>query len=135
MRLITGHDVTVAEWVAGRIGDGPIPPPYTALGWIDGEGLLRVGFVFFDYRPAGNMDMAVAASGRFTRGVFRDVWVYVFEHAGASRLTARVKRGNRLACSILERAGFVKECNCKNYYADDDAVQYRILRVQAERWL
>jgi hypothetical protein len=132
--LLVGHDVTVAEWVAGKIGT-PMCPPYTALGWIDNEGLLRVGFVFFDYQPEGNMDMAVAASGRFTRGIFRDVANYVFVQSGASRLTARIKRRNKRAGEILKRVGFVSEAVCKNYYADDDAVQYRILKAQARRWL
>ena len=62
MRLLLGHDVAVAEWIGGRIG-APIIPPYTALGWINGDGDLAVGFVFSNYTPGGNIDMGLAASG------------------------------------------------------------------------
>jgi hypothetical protein len=134
MRLLIGHDATVAEWVGNRIGV-PVAPPYTALGWIDGEGTLKAGFVFYGYAPGGNIDIAVALSGRLTRGMLAAVADYVFRQIPATRMTARAIASNDKACAMLKRAGFVQECICKAYYGADDAVQFRMLKREATRWL
>lgn len=133
MNLLVGHDAAVAQWVGDKIGV-PMIPPYTALGWIDNEGLLRVGFVFFGYVPLGNIDIAIASSGRLTRGILSVVADYVFMQIAAKRMTARTRRSNTLACDLLRRAGFVQECICKSFYADDDAVQFRMRKSEC-RWL
>ena len=134
MRPLVGHDAVVAEWVGNRIGV-PIAPPYTALGWIDDEGTLKVGFVFYGYAPGGNIDVAIASSGRLTRPIIRTVARYVFEQIPATRMTMRPKRSNRVACDILVRLGFKVECVCKSYYgSNEDAVQYRMLKSEC-RWL
>lgn len=145
MRLLPGHDATIAEWVGARIGV-PVAPPYTALGWIEdfvdqdgrerpGGGTLRVGFVFYGYAPGGNIDIAVAASGRLTRGMLATVADYVFDQIGATRITARAFKRNGQACDMLKRAGFTAECVAKAYYGPaDDAVQFRMLRRDC-RWL
>ncbi len=134
MRQLIGHDAAIAEWVGRKIG-AEIAPPYTAMGWIDDEGTLCVGFVFHSYIPGGSIEMALASSGRLTRGMLRTVAQYVFDYAGARRITVRTKRKNERACDLLERAGFVKESICRDYYPDDDAVQFRMLKSQAQRWL
>jgi hypothetical protein len=133
VRLITGHDDVIAEWVGDRIG-AVIVPPYTAMGWIDDDGTLAVGFVFNGYIPGGNLEMALASSGRLTRGMLRAVARYVFEDAQATRITVRTRRKNDRGCQMLKRAGFVEECVCKDYYPDDAAVQFRMLKSDAERW-
>lgn len=133
MRLVLGHDVAVAEWVSSRIGE-PIVPPYTALGWINGDGDLAVGFVFFGYIPGGNIEMGLAASGRLTRGILCAVADYAFRQSGASRITAHTKRKNIRAADMLKRAGFVQECVCRDYYPDDDAVQFRLTKAGC-KWL
>lgn len=134
VRLLIGHDAAVAEWVGNRIGV-PVAPPYTALGWVDDNGTLKVGFVFYGYAPGGNIDIAVAASGRMTRGMLTTVGDYVFGQIGATRITARAFKRNEQACDMLKRAGFVAECVAKAYYGPaDDAVQYRLLKRDC-RWL
>ena len=55
MQLLVGHDIAVAGWVGGRIGV-PMTPPYTALGFLDREGTLAAGFVFYGFVPRGNID-------------------------------------------------------------------------------
>lgn len=133
MRLLLGHDATVAEWVGERIGS-PMVPPYTALGWLDDVGNLAVGVCFFNFVPGGNIEMGLAASGRLTRGILSAVAHYAFFQVGARRITARVKRGNERAADMLMRAGFKAECNCKRYYADDDAMQFRMFKSEC-KWL
>ncbi len=134
MNLVIGHDAVIAEWVGRQIG-AEIVPPYVAQGWIDNEGTLRVGFVFHSYIPGGSIEMALASSGKLGRDMLRTAAHYVFETAGARRLTVRTKRHNERACSMLLRAGFVQESVCKAYYSDDDAVQFRMLKSEATRWL
>lgn len=135
MRLLdNSHNTVIAEWVGRQVGV-PIAPPYTTMGWIDGQGLLRVGFIFYGYSPHGNIDLAIASTAGFTRGIIRRVASYIFEEIPARRATARPPRKNETACSILRRCGFVQETVCKDYYADDDAVQFRLLRKDAMRWL
>jgi RimJ/RimL family protein N-acetyltransferase len=133
MKMLLGHDVAVAEWIGNRIGD-PIIPPYTALGWLDDDGTLAVGFVFFGYVPGGNIEMGLAATGKLTRGILSAVADYVFRQAGAKRITARCKRRNTKAHNMLKRAGFVQECVCRDYYHDDDAVQFRLTKSGC-KWL
>lgn len=128
-----GHDAEVAAWVGEKIGS-PISPPYTALGWIDDSGALSAGFVFYGY-SGSNVDLAIAASGRFTRGMISAVANYVFGQIECRRATARTARKNERACSILRRIGFRQETICKHYYQDDDAVQFRLLRRDARKWL
>lgn len=133
MHILVGHDAEVGEWVGQKLGN-PICPPYTALGWIDGLGWLRVGFVFHGYIPNGNIYIDVAASGRFTRDILQSVAWYVFNSIRATRMTAMTKRSNVRAAAVMRKAGFVQECVAKNYYPDDDALQFRMRRQEC-RWL
>jgi hypothetical protein len=133
MKMLLGHDVTVLEWIDKRTGT-TTAPPYTALGWIDDDGRLSVGVAFFNYTPGGNIDMALAATGKLTRRILSAVADYVFRRAGAKRITARCKRKNTKAHNMLKRAGFVQECVCRDYYPDDDAVQFRITKSGC-KWL
>lgn len=134
MILIAGHDVAVAQWVASKTGR-EIAPPYTALGWIGRDDHLAIGMVFYGYAPRGNLDMAVAASGLLTRGVIRAAAHYAFVQVGARRVTARPPALHERAIAILRRVGFVREAVLKDFYEDDDAVQLRLRRRDAERWL
>ena len=134
MILLTGHDVEVADWVGRKIG-APIIPPYTALGWLDEDGTLVAGIVFHTYVPNGNIDMAIALSGRLTRPMMATVADYMFRQCAARRCTARTARKNERAQSILKRIGFVQEAICAKYFSDDDAVQFRLLKREAKRWM
>lgn len=134
MRLLVGHDRAVASWVGGKLGH-PICPPYTALGWIDSEGTLRIGFVFHRYIPGGNISIDVASTAPWTRGVLRTVCHYAFNGMGVQRMTAVTRVENERVQSILKRAGFALECRMKKFYGpQDDAVQFRMLKSTC-RWL
>lgn len=134
MHILLGHDVAVAGWVGEKIG-APIPPPYTAIGFLDRDGTLRVGFVFFRYEPNGNLDFTLAATAPLQRGMLRAIGHYVFEQLGCKRLTSRPRASNARQADMLKRAGFVLEARLKDYYADDDALQFRLLRRDAMRWM
>lgn len=134
MTPLVGHDAVVAEWVGRKIG-AVIVPPYSVMAWIDEDGTLATAFVFHSYIPGGSIEMALASSGQLTRRMLREVAHFVFEQAGARRITVRTKRRNQRACSMLKRAGFKEESICRAYYEDDDAVQLRMLKSEAKRWL
>lgn len=135
MRLLIGHDIAVAQWVGDRVGQ-PQTPPYTAIGFLDRDGVLAAGFVFYGYVPGGNIDMAVAARGRLTRGALAAVAHYAFEQTRATRITVRPPADHERALRILHRVGFRREAVCKHWYAvGRDAVQLRILKNEAKRWM
>lgn len=138
MHLLLGHDVVVAQWVGERVG-APQTPPYTAIGFLGPQGVLAAGFVFYSLVPnvpAGNIEMAVAARGRLTRGVIAAVGHYVFEQVGASRITCRPPADHARAISILKRIGFTQETVCRDWYGPGrHATQLRILKHEAKRWL
>jgi hypothetical protein len=134
MRALIGEDLAVATWVGNRIGV-PMTPPYTAIGFLDAAGAIVAGFVFYNFFVGGNIDMAVAARGRLTRGSLRAVAHYAFEQAGAARVTVRPPADHHRAIEQLKRAGFKPEAVCKNYYGPAAAMQLRILKSEAKRWL
>lgn len=135
MQVLIGHDVAVATWVGNRIGV-PMTPPYTAIGFLDRDGALAAGFVFYGYVPGGNVDMAVAARGMLTRGAIRAVAHYAFVQAGAARISVRPPASNERAIDILKRAGFKPEAPLKHFYGKGaPALQLRIFKSEAKRWL
>lgn len=135
MRLLIGHDEAVASWVGSKLGH-PLCPPYTALGWIDDNGTLRIGFVFHRYIPNGNIEIDVASTAGWTRGVLRTVCAYAFNGLGVQRMTAVTRLDNKRVRSILERAGFRFECVMRQFYGPQgDAMQFRMFKSDAKRWL
>lgn len=134
MRALCGHDAAVAEWVGNRIGV-VMTPPYTAIGFLDRAGTLVAGFVFYGYTPGGNIDIAIALSGRLTRGALRAVCQYAFVQIPATRITARPLRSHAAACDQLKRAGFVQECVARDYRGPGlDVLQLRLIAKDC-RWL
>jgi len=134
MPILAGHDEAVTQWAAVRLGRG-IVPPATTLGWIGNEGVLTAVALFHDYYRGGNIDLCMVADRPFAKTFIKSIFGYVFNQLGCARMTARPPASNVSACEQLKRAGFRPEANCKAYYGTEDAVQFRILRDDARKWL
>lgn len=129
--LILGEDETVAAVVAAGLNRAVLPP-FTAMGIVGSDGLLRGGYVFNDFNGS-NIELTVFAPGLMTRGHFRAIAAYCFDQLGCRRVTARTLKSNRKASRALTKAGFKFEAVLRGYFPEGDAVLYRMLKDEC-RW-
>lgn len=138
MDLVFGHDQTVAEWAAHRLGV-QFEAPYSAFGVIDQEGNLVGASIFGDHYAGGNIEFTYVGAGTLSRRVQNAIAHYAFVACGASRLSAKTKRSNsKTVGKMLHKAGFAFEGIRQRYYGpskNDDALCFVLFRDKAGRWL
>lgn len=123
---------SLAEWFGRKTGKPPVPP-YSAMGWTDREGYLTGVALFHDYNGA-NIEFHFV--GKMGRHSLREAMRYPFVQLGALRLTAKPYRSNTDLIRIVEKLGFEKEGEMKNYYGlDEDAIVYRLDKAAAQKWI
>jgi RimJ/RimL family protein N-acetyltransferase len=135
MPILTGHDASVANWVAAHLGI-TIAPPYTALGVLDAAGAAIGGAVFSGYSGA-NIDITIYGPRALTRPAIRATFRYVFGQLRCARLTARCKRSNVAMRRLLERLGFRHEGTQRRYWGEgreNDALLYGMTKDEC-RWI
>lgn len=102
-----GHSAAVAEFVAAfgeRVDFGECQ----AIGFVDGEGVLSVGFVYHDWNPeAEAIEISAAAiSPRWaTRGAVRLAFGYPFEQLGCQLVYVRTTPENRAVRRCMSALG------------------------------
>jgi hypothetical protein len=105
-----------------------ISPPYTAFGFASDDNRPMCAVLFNDFSGA-NIEMTIYAEpGGVTRQVLRYLANYVFVKNQCRRLTVRTKKRNKRVLQLAPRYGFKYECIAKRYFADDDAVVFRMLK-------
>lgn len=125
MIMVDGE--AIGQYVGNRLGV-TFSPPFQAFGFLSDDKRPLCAFVFNGFNHS-NMEMTVVAEpGGITRQVLRYVANYVFEKSNCRRLTVRTKRRNKRVLQLAPRYGFKYECIAKHYFADDDAVVFRMLR-------
>ncbi len=125
MRLIENE--AIAGFIEQKL-QIKISPPYTAFGFASDDGRPMCAVLFNDFSGA-NMEMTIFAEpGGITRQVLRYLAGYVFTKNGCRRLTVRTKKRNKRVLQLAPRYGFKYECIAKHFFADDDAVVFRMLR-------
>lgn len=112
-------------------------------------GLLDVGFVMinrdtglaegayvFNDRDADNIELSVyfGCVIPVTRNIIRTVFAYPFLQLGVGRVTARTRAGNLDVRKKIRRLGFKPEGRLRQYFPDDDAMLYGMLRDEC-RWI
>jgi RimJ/RimL family protein N-acetyltransferase len=103
-------------------------PPYTAFGFVSDDGRPLCAVLFNDFNHS-NMEMTIYAEpGGITRQVLRYLAHYVFNKSQCRRLTVRTKKRNKRVLQLAPRYGFKYECIAKHFFADDDAVVFRMLK-------
>jgi hypothetical protein len=135
VEAIFGHDADVGLWMSRMLGQ-PISPPFVAIGFILHDKLA--GACIFNGWNGANLDITIFGPGCLQRSAIRTAYRYAFQQTGATRLTARTKRSNKLMRELMPRLGFVQEFVMIKYYGPmraDDAFCFRLTPFDAQRWM
>lgn len=125
MRLV--ENAAIAGFLEDKL-KVKISPPFTAFGFVSDDNRPMCAVLFNDFNQA-NMEMTIYAEpGGITRQVLKYLANYVFVKNGCRRLTVRTKKRNKRVLQLAPRYGFKYECLLKNFFPDDDAVMFRMLR-------
>ena len=123
----------IGQYVGSRLGV-KINPPFQAFGFLTDDKKPLSAFVFNEFNHS-NIEMTIVAEpGGITRQVIRYVAHYVFVKSNCRRLTVRTKKRNKHILKLAPRYGFKYECIAKQYFPDDDAVVFRMLKEDC-KWL
>lgn len=122
--LLFQHDEAVADWV-GRMVGKPFQAPFTTIGIVDGSGTLRGGFVFTGY-TGDEIEMSLAGSQCFSRGVWRGVLAYVFDQCGCKRLQIHTRASNKAVRKQAPKGGFRYEGTARRMYGDENGLTYSL---------
>lgn len=144
MNLLFGHDSVVADWVAKQANSKPPVAPYTAFGFVDGQGTLTGGCVFTGYN-GDSVELSLAGRGAATRGCMAAVVQYVFEQLGCKRLQMHTARRNKHVLRMLagkrgrnSGLGVKYEGVADCYFGNDDGIVYSLtaktLPAFRKRW-
>lgn len=130
MNLLFGHDKTVAEWVAKQANSKPPVEPYTAFGFVSGDGHLVGGAVFTGYN-GDTVELSLAGRAMATRGAWAAITDYVFRQLGCHRLQMHTSRRNRHVLRMLagrkgrgSGLGVKYEGVCRRFFGKDDGILY-----------
>lgn len=125
MRLIENE--AIAGFIEQKL-QVRIAPPFTAFGFASDNDRPMCAVLFNDF-SGSNIEMTIFAEpGGITRQVLRYLANYVFVKNQCRRLTVRTKKRNKRVLQLAPRYGFKYECIAKHYFADDDAVVFRMLK-------
>ena len=136
MRLLTGHDREVGDWMGREMGCEFVEP-FGAIGVIDERGCLAGGWVVNGYNGS-NGDLTIYGPGFLNRRTIRACFAHLFLDLALTRVTARVRRDNERHRQVLPRLGFRLECVARRYYGPlkrDDAFVFVLFPHDAGRWL
>ena len=136
IRLVVGVSELVAKWVQRQFPDAPNFAPCRAIGIADDDRLVA-GVVYNNYRDnIITVSMASISSKWCNRRIIRALLAYPFEQLKVHRLEVNVAKRNKHTRKLLERAGFKFEGRRRQAWPDgSDAIEYSMLRCDAERWL
>lgn len=111
--IVGGHDEEVAAWIVARVPDPiPLEQGYSAIG-VARDGVLIGGCLYSNYRPCeggGTIEIASAGgNGWLSRRTIGVLLGYPFHQLGCHRITACVRKSNKMWRNGLERIGFKLE--------------------------
>ena len=133
MRLVTGLDAVVAQWVADRIPGVDDFGPCSAIGVVDKDYNLAAGVVFHDYQPQwGNIQVSFASDRAdwLTPRTLRAIMAYPFDQLGCRRITTLTPKRNRRARQFLTKFGFRHEGTIRYGFGTDDCIVSGLLRTE-----
>jgi RimJ/RimL family protein N-acetyltransferase len=122
--ILLGHDETVADWV-GNINGKPFHAPFTAIGVLNGEGMLTGGYVFTGFNGDG-VEVSMAGRGCISRSACAAMLSYVFEQLGCSRLQMHTRRSNKTLRKLAPRLGFHHEGVARKFYGKEDGLLFSL---------
>ena len=136
IRLVTNMSEMVAKWVQSQFPDAPNFAPCTAMGVVDGNKIIA-GVVYHNYHNHMiEASMASISPKWCNRRIGRALLAYPFEQLKVRRFQMTVAKRNKRMRRFLERLGFKPEGRRRAAMPDgSDAIEYSMLRHEAERWL
>lgn len=135
MRPVYGHDETVADWAAWRLGfTNGFLPPVEAIGFIDREGNLT-GAIVFNAFTGIDIEMNVVGRGAVSREAFMLAAKHIVAK-GCARVTATARADNHRSIRIIEWGGFQREGIARKMYRDCDGVRFGMTAEELQaRWI
>ena len=136
IRLVVGVSELVTKWVQRQFPDAPNFAPCRAIGIADGNRIIA-GVVYNNYCGHIITVSMVSTDRRWcNRRIIRALLAYPFEQLKVCRVQVNVAKRNKHTRKLLERAGFKFEGRRRQAWPDgSDAIEYSMLRCEAERWL
>lgn len=132
MIVVTGEDV--AAYLERRFRT-VFHPPYVAMALYTNDHRPLCAALWNDYTPGGSIELTIAAEpGGMTRGVIRFLAGYAFVKNGCRRVQAHVRKSNKPLLRLMPRFGFEFETVAPCFYADEDAVVFRMLAA-SQKWI
>lgn len=125
--ILKGHSAEMAAWAGRRLGTS-FQPPFTAWGITDRTGAIVGAVVFNDY-DARNIEVTVIGPGAFRKDTIREIGRHCFDDLNCKRVSLTTRASNDLVRSLIERMGGELEGRKRDYYDDDDAVIYGVLKT------
>ena len=118
----------IRGWLESKLGC-TFADPCEVIGILDRTG-RPIGAALFNDRSCRNIELTVYGPGAFRRDVCRQIAAYCFDQMRCERITVRTRYGNEKVRAIIERFGWKPEGILRNFYGDDDAVIYGMLRTE-----
>jgi RimJ/RimL family protein N-acetyltransferase len=112
VRLVYGPEAVIRRFVETNIHrcrERGLPEASTAIGVIDGDGVLCGGIVYHDYDPeAGVIEMSSAATNKrwLTRATLYGLFSYPFDGLGCQMVAARHSANDKALARIFRAYGF-----------------------------
>lgn len=136
MKLLFGHDKTVADWASQKSGS-PLRNWHHAIGIINSNGVL-IGAASFHDMNGSNVELCFHGPNSVSLSIMRGLARFVFEQLGAARVTAKTPRANKMVCRHLPRFGWKFEGVMRRYYGRSkrmDAIVFGLLKEDATKLL
>jgi len=129
--IITQPKELIGAYVNIKQGSAPTLSwgNYNALGLVRG-GVLVAGVIYNAYEGA-NVNMHIGAedgSRWLTKDFLFAAFEYPFNERGRKRVSAFMKSMNKRAIDLATNLGFEYEGRLPNYYWNDDAVMYGLVK-------
>lgn len=132
MRLISGHDAEICEWLTRVFGIYVLQHPRVVLGMVDAAGTLHGAFVVvWKTDTTAELNVYGTVSHETVRAMFKTV----FEQLNVYRLEVRTPRDNKPVQRAAPKYGFKFDGIERDYYGQGrDAVTYALTPDNC-RWL
>lgn len=137
LKLLGGHDATVAEFVANLSPiERPEWGPYCAIGVIRDDGALVAGVVLSNWREQFRtieLSGAAVSSTAFRPRIVAELGDFIFGKLNVYRVWARTSIKNKRAQAALSKIGFIREAVQSHHYGPTHHAEiWRYLRPQWE---
>jgi hypothetical protein len=126
VRVVYDHPQSFIGWASCELGL-EIVAPYYAIGFVE-NGKPKGAAVLQSYTGE---DIELTIVGAWSRGMFRIIADYVFNHLKCQRMTARTRVSNKKVARVMRGSGFRVEGQVRRYYPDgEDALLFGMLRLE-----